>query len=588
MSYLEEISKKCFKCKNAPCINDCPIHNNIPEILKLYSLKEYKKAYEFLFNNNPLFQLCGLLCPHESQCAKNCKYKKVKNERIEIELIEKDLLDRFGINYHFPPITKGKVIVIGSGPAGLMSSILLRQNGYEIVLCEAENKIGGVLSSQIPEFRFDSKVLDELYDQIKDYIDIRLNTKLGRDITLDDLKDYDYQLIAFGCNKPIVFLEKDNVLNGYDLLKTLKNKTYTIKNKKIGVLGCGNAAIDVARSLVRLNNDVTIIYRRTLENAPATIHEINEAKEDGVKFLELLALEDFENNNATLRVMELLPKVEGERHAFKKTDKVIQEEYDYMVETYGANPNYELFLNEKWFKLINDRSWLKNNGNGSLYFIGDAFNHPTSIVHAINDAKVVCEKILQNEREIERIKKDFIDLKVVFGGSFNPPTIAHVELYNYLKKHLTNQVIVLPNGNNYPAKELLPFDKRVELIKLCMQDVIIDDYENHQNFGGTVKYLETRNHPLFVIGSDSLFDLSGWIEAEKLIKENNFLVFKRADQDIEKIFINDLLLQKYRYHFYILNINISDVSSTDFRSTKDENIVTDEVYKLIIQNNFYN
>ncbi len=587
MNHLLEITKLCLKCKNAPCLNDCPIHNNIPKILKLYENGDYQLAYDELMENNPLAPLCGEICPHEFQCAKNCKAKKAFNKRVQIELIEQDLIKRFGINYTFPKVNKGQIIVIGAGVAGLTASILLRKAGYKIVLCEAENKIGGVIATQIPRFRFDDQVLNQIYFKIKDYIDIKFNTILGVNLKFEDLTKYDYQIFALGSNTPITILNKDNVLNGYQVLRDLKQNNLKIQNKKIGVLGCGNAAIDIARSLKKLNNEVHIIYRRDLKNAPATKFEINAAIEDGVQFNELLTVEDYNHPTAILRKMELLSQVGNERQQFIKTSELFESNYDYLVEAYGTNPDYSSFKNIDWFNKLNNHNWLDKDSYLDTYFVGDYFNHATSIVKAIAHAKKIVADILENEKVLERIKKESVNQKIIFGGSFNPPTIAHIELYNYLKKHLNKDIIILPNGDHYPAKKLLSFEQRIDLINLAFENPQIDDYEKTKNFVGTYKYLEQKKHPLFVIGSDSLNDLSGWIEGNQLIRDNKFIVFKRSDQNIEEIFNNDELLQKHRENFYILNINLADVSSTKFRETFDKTVVSDNVYNEIIRNNYY-
>ena len=587
MEDLKTISKKCFKCQNAPCIKDCPLHNNIPEILKLYQNEQFKEAYDLITNNNPLISLCGLICPHDHQCAKNCKYKKAFNERIKIEEIEYDLYRRFGYNLTFPDITKGNVIVVGAGVAGLASSIILRKEGFKVVLCEAENKIGGVISSQIPKFRFNDSVLDEIYQEVKDYIDIRFNMKLGENLTLKDLEKYDFQVIAIGSNKPISILKQDNVYTSNVILKQLKNNSFNKSGLKIAVLGCGNAAIDVARSLKKLNNEVTIIYRRNLENAPATKNEINCAIEENIIFKELYSVEKFEDSIAYLRKMELLPKVEGERQKFKQTEIVEQKQYDLLVEAYGSNPDFSMFKNEKWFKLIDDKDWLIDSSHLNMYFIGDVYNHPTSIATAIAHAKTMCQKILTNYNEIERIKKDLNNKKIILGGSFNPPTIAHKEIADFILKHISNNLILLPNGNKYPAKELLSFEERLNLIKVNFPNVIIDEYEKDNHFGGTVKYLEKREHPFFVIGTDSLRDLVGWIDSKNLIENNKFIVFKRENDNIDEIFENEILLRNNKSNFYVISVATSNVSSSHFRQTFDQNYVTDEVYNLIIKNNYY-
>lgn len=256
------------------------------------------------------------------------------------------------------------------------------------------------------------------------------------------------------------------------------------------------------------------------------------------------------------------------------------EKYDFQIivsDSGSIEPS--VFENEKWFKVIRKQQPLNNFSHLNMYFI----NTNTSI----NYIKSICQKIIDNYSEIKRIKNDLNGKKIILGGSFNPPTIAHQEMAMYVLKHLSEKLVLLPNGNKYPTKELLSFDQRIELIKANFPNVDIDDYEKNQHFGGTVKFLELRNHPFFVIGTDSLRDLPGWIDSHNLIQNNKFIVFKREDDDIEQIFINNPLLNNYRNNFYILSVSVSRVSSSAFRKSFDEDFLTDEVYKLVIENNYY-
>ena len=166
-------------------------------------------------------------------------------------------------------------------------------------------------------------------------------------------------------------------------------------------------------------------------------------------------------------------------------------------------------------------------------------------------------------------------------------TIGHQEMIDYLLNHITKNVIILPNGNIYPRKELLPFDIRCNLIKAVYPYLTIDDYETKQAFKGSIHYLEEHNHPFFVIGSDSLKDLPTWIEAEKLISDNNFIVFSRADSNNQLLIEENELLKKYQDHFYFINATIVNVSSTIYRNTLDETIVDPKIHEIVLRDNLY-
>lgn len=586
---IKELTKKCFKCKNPKCMNSCPLHLNIPEIVKLIDEDKEYEAYQKLKENNILVSLCGVICPMENQCAKDCVYNMAQNEHFPIDKIEQYLTNKYYLEdqYQFPPITKRKVVVVGSGPAGLTAAILLRMNGFETVVIEAENKIGGILSTHLPKFRFDNEILLKKFNELESGIKFIFNTKVGKDIQIDEIFDYDYQIVAIGAESPIRMIYSENVFSGHEILRKYHDDDLNIKNKKIGVLGCGNVAIDVARSLKKLGNDISIIYRRTLENAPATKHELHDAKIDGIDFKELLSLNTFENNVATFDEMGLMPKVGNERQKFYKTGNQTKENFDILVEAYGSNPVFDSFEKYQWFKLINDNSWLIQHNHMNLYFIGDCMLHPSTIAKAIQSGKEVANEIIKTENELMRLKNDLGNNPIVYGGSFNPLTIAHEEIINYIYKNITDNLIILPNGDKYALKNLVSFDKRVEMIKTVFPNILIDDYENKQEFRGTVKYLEDRNHPFFVLGGDSLKEMITWIDYENLIANNRFIVFNRESTNFDELFASNEILRMNKHNFYILNVSFSPVSSSEFKNKKNELFVSSKVLDFINKNKLY-
>lgn len=586
---IKELAKKCFKCKNPKCMNSCPLHLNIPEIVKLIEEDKEYDAYLKLKENNILVSICGVICPMENQCAKECLYNKVKNEHFPIDQIEQYLTNKYYLTdkYQFPPITKRRVVVVGSGPAGLTTAIILRMNGFETVVIEAENKIGGILSTHLPKFRFDNKILLDKFDELNSGIKFIFNKNVGQDFQSDQLFDFDYQVIAVGALSPIRMNYSENVYSGHELLKKYYNDELKISNKKIGVLGCGNVAIDIARSLKKLGNTVSIIYRRTLDNAPATKHEINEAKTDGIQFIELLSLKNFDNGIATFDEMALMPKVGNERQKFYKTGNEKEEAFDILVEAYGSNPIFSGFEKYNWFKLIDDNTWLTQNNHANLYFVGDCMLHPSSIAKAIQSGKETALQIIKLEEELKRLKKDLKDKSVVYGGSFNPLTIAHEEIINYIYRNITKNLVILPNGDKYTLKNLVSFEKRVEMIKNIFPNIVIDDYENQQEFRGTVKYLEDRNHPFFVLGGDSLKELITWIDHDKLIANNKFIVFNRDNTNFDEFFESNDVLKQNKNNFYILNVSFSPVSSSGYRDTKNELFVSSKTLNFIKKNKLY-
>jgi nicotinate-nucleotide adenylyltransferase len=186
-------------------------------------------------------------------------------------------------------------------------------------------------------------------------------------------------------------------------------------------------------------------------------------------------------------------------------------------------------------------------------------------------------------------------MRVVYGGSFNPPTKAHLEIIKYLARNYS-EVIIVPNGDNYSRKELVPFVHRAKMLELMIRSInsndviiVISDYElSHHKFLGSVEMLRDMGHPLFAIGADSLETIKTWINYETLIRENTFLIFPRSRIDCHKFIQNDELLRKCANHFLLVkDFDEMAVSSAGFRKEKKHDMLTEEVRKYIENNRLY-
>jgi len=538
-------------------------------------------AYNILINNNPLFFLCGELCDHFIFCGKECLHKRIDGNRFKFELIEKELLNKFGIKYNFPKVSKNKILVIGAGPSGLMASILLRKSGFNVTVIEKENSIGGAIKSFIPSFRFDKSILNSLENALSNYINFIYNKEV-LDVTEFE-NDYDFIICSTGTQISFSNLINENVFTGHFILSQINQGKCNIKNKKIGILGLGNVAIDCARSLKRLGNDVKIIYRRTIDNSLSSIEELEIIDNEEIKVEELLSCISFNSSIAKFQKMKLSDEVINGRRSFIKLDEYKEEYFDYLIEAYGSRPNFDIYNNIPHFDDFINKGYLRCKTIGKYYFLGDLFDGASTIVQALSGTKEEILKLINNIESINKIKNQ----PIIFGGSFNPITLAHVQIYYYLK-NISNDVRLLPNGNSYPTKELLSYDDRCSLIRLMLPNAEILNYEVNKEFKGTYQFLRDYNHPLFSIGSDGLVNITKWINYELLIKENNFIIFSRSNDNVEEIIRKSELLNKYKDHFHILNVDILDISSTSFRNKLEETIVGKTVYDEIINKKFYN
>lgn len=290
MEHLQIEANRCLKCKKPRCKIHCPIHTPIPEVISLFQENKLHEAGKMLFDNNPLSAICAIVCPHENQCFGNC-IKGIKDTPIyfyEIEeLISTEYLGELTIEK--APSNGHKVAIIGSGPAGITAAIMLAQKGYDITMFEMRDKIGGVLSYGIPEFRLPRTIIENLEQKLLQLgVKIKPNTLVGPVITLDKLfyDGYDAVFIGTGVWNPKTLGVKGETL-GHSIyaIDYLKNpKSYHL-GEKVCVIGAGNVAMDAARSAKYYGaKEVHICYRRGEEDMTATKKEIQEAKEEGVLF----------------------------------------------------------------------------------------------------------------------------------------------------------------------------------------------------------------------------------------------------------------------------------------------------------------
>lgn len=292
-NHVIEEAKRCLQCKNPRCTEGCPVRTDIRGTIALFRESRLEEAGEKLFENNPLSLVCSYVCPQESQCEGHCVLG-IKGNPVQFSIIENyvsdyylGLLDKREIN-----IKKNgmKAAVIGSGPAGITIAIILAGKGYDITIFEGNDKIGGVLRYGIPEFRLPKSVLDRLVIALKRYgVKIRPNTRIGMNLTVDDLFRDGYRSIFIGTGvwRPYrLSLPGESYGNVHYAIDYLHNPDVYELGDRVIVVGGGNTAIDVARTVVRHGcHDVTLVFNRSEDKLSASRKEVEFAKVDGVKFL---------------------------------------------------------------------------------------------------------------------------------------------------------------------------------------------------------------------------------------------------------------------------------------------------------------
>ncbi|ASC93681.1 NAD(P)-dependent oxidoreductase [Sulfurospirillum diekertiae] len=288
--YVITLAKTCLGCKKPSCRTGCPVGTPIPEMIRLFLAGEIKKAGKMLFDNNPLSVICSMVCPHEKHCEGHCILNK-KGTAVSVGSIENYISDLYINDLQFEkPVKNGKkVAIIGSGPAGISLAVILGAKGYEITMYDAHDKIGGVLRYGIPDFRLNKDILDTIETKLRQLdVTIRPNITVGKNITIGDLFRDEFKAVFIGTG---VWSPKKLGIKGESLghvhfaIDYLKNPSVYRLGETVVVLGAGNVAMDVARTAVRHGaREVIIMYRKGMENIPASHHEVECAKIDGVKF----------------------------------------------------------------------------------------------------------------------------------------------------------------------------------------------------------------------------------------------------------------------------------------------------------------
>ena len=281
---------RCLLCKKPRCRMNCPIDTPIPEVISLFKEGKIHEAGEMLFENNPLSAICAVVCPHEDQCKGNC-IRGIKSEPVRFcemeEFISSEYLDK--IHFENLPKNKHSVAIIGGGPAGITLAFILARKGYKITIFDAHEKIGGVLRYGIPEYRLPNETIDKYEEKLLELgVTIRPNTLIGPVITVDKLLADGYKAVFIGTglwNPKPLNIKGESLGNVHYAIDYLKSPSVYRLGKKVAVIGAGNVAMDAARTAKRSGADeVYVLYRKGFENMTCTKVELEEAKEDGVKF----------------------------------------------------------------------------------------------------------------------------------------------------------------------------------------------------------------------------------------------------------------------------------------------------------------
>ena len=421
---MEEASR-CINCKNAKCMQGCPVSINIPAFVHEVKEGNFEKAYQIISESSALPAICGRVCPQESQCEGKC-IRGIKGEAISIGKLERFVADwarENGIRPAAPAEKNGKkVAVIGSGPSGLTCAGDLAKLGYDVTIFEALHEAGGVLVYGIPEFRLPK--LDVVAKEVENVkalgVKIETNVIIGRSITIDELMDeegFEAVFIGSGAGLPMFMgipgetakgvFSANEYLTRNNLMKAFREDydTPIVHGKKVAVVGGGNVAMDAARTALRLGAEVHIVYRRSEAELPARAEEVHHAKEEGLVF-DLLTnpTEILVDENDAVAGMKCIrmelgePDASGRRRPVEIPGSEFVLDVDTVIMSLGTSPNplissttIGLDVNKRKC-IIADEETGKTSKDG-VYAGGDAVTGAATVILAMGAGKAAAKGI---------------------------------------------------------------------------------------------------------------------------------------------------------------------------------------------------
>ena len=415
---MEEASR-CLTCKNAKCVQGCPVNINIPAFIKEVKEGNFAEAYKVIGQSSALPAVCGRVCPQETQCEGKC-IRGIKGEAVSIGKLERFVADwakENGIKPEAPAEKNGhKVAVIGSGPSGLTCAGDLAKLGYDVTIFEALHQAGGVLVYGIPEFRLPKdKVVKAEVENVKSLgVKINTNVIIGKSTTVDELMEkegFEAVFIGSGAGLPMFMgipgenanevFSANEYLTRSNLMKAFREDydTPIAAGKKVAVVGGGNVAMDAARTALRLGAEVHVVYRRSEAELPARAEEVHHAKEEGIIF-DLLTnpkkINVDENGNITSMTVIKMELGEPDASGRRRPVEIEGSEYDIEVDTVimslGTSPNPLISSTTKGLETNRRKCIVAEEENGQtskegVFAGGDAVTGAATVILAMGAGK---------------------------------------------------------------------------------------------------------------------------------------------------------------------------------------------------------
>lgn len=426
-----EQASRCSQCGVPYCQTHCPLHNNIPDWLRLTAEGRLQEAYELSQATNTFPEICGRICPQDRLCEGNCVIEQAGHGTVTIGAIEKYITDtaweKGWVKPNMPISERVETVgIIGAGPAGLAAADILRSKGVQVTIYDRYDRSGGLLTYGIPSFKLEKDVVMRRNKLLEDSgVEFILNTDIGVDISFADLRaKHDVILIGTGVYvsrdltgpgsgnagivKAIDYLTASNRLNFGDTVPEIESGELYAEGKNVVVIGGGDTAMDCVRTAMRQGaKSVKCLYRRDRKNMPGSVRETANAEEEGVEFVWLTAPKGFtgEGDVAGVVVSKMrlgAPDASGRQSPEEIAGADYIEDADLVIKALGFSPEDlptlwdtpELEVT-RWGTVVADFTTKETSLDG-VFAAGDIVRGASLVVWAIRDGRDAADSILKH------------------------------------------------------------------------------------------------------------------------------------------------------------------------------------------------
>lgn len=472
----------CSALFKSPCQHACPIGMDIPSYIALIRAERFDDAYRVMLKTNPFPSVCGRVCDHK--CQMKCR-RGTLDEALAIKFLKRFITDNARRPEIIPaPINrKEKIGVIGAGPAGLTAARNLASRGYKTVVFEELPEPGGMLRWGIPSYRLPRDILaKEIEDIKKSGVEIRCNTRVGRDISFEQMAaEFDYVFLACGAQASLklnIEGEKlQGVYGGVEFLRDFNmdeaawaDGTRTL-GARVAVIGGGNSAIDAARSAARLGAEVTILYRRTRKDMPADEEEIIAAEEEGIRIEYLVTPVRITGSNGKVTAISCQRMKlgdfdnSGRRSSLPVEASEFTLSVDSVIAAVGQRPDMSFIPKDsgisinRWSCLDLAKGSKSRTTHARFFAGGDAASGPETVVKAIAAGHQAAEDIdrgirdMNGEPEFETPPEEKIDIPFILDEETQECPQAKMPIMNASRRKNNFDEVELGFGRDEAIKE---------------------------------------------------------------------------------------------------------------------------------------